>query len=107
MRVNAAYTCTVELLLKDTLIKGLLYKTDAPTYLVAIHFTSERGQLLYNGQNGPSQCVHYLDIPLYHICACIILCTMSCVGRQKGNQPGPRSTEDEETLCFVRTTGEV
>ena len=27
--------------------------------------TSERGQPLYNGQNDPSQCVHYLEVPLY------------------------------------------
>ena len=27
--------------------------------------TSERGQPLYNGQNDPSQCVRYLEVPLY------------------------------------------
>ena len=32
---------------------------------MVIHFASKRGQPLYNGQNDPSQCVRYLEVPLY------------------------------------------
>ena len=56
MYTCVSLTCTVEPLIKDTLNKGhLCIKTlsNAPTYIVAIHFTSERGQPLYNGQNDP------------------------------------------------------
>ena len=35
---------------------------------MAIHFTSERGQPLYNGQNDSSQCVHYNRGSTVHVC---------------------------------------
>ena len=45
-----------------TLTEGYLcVKYDAATYIVTLLFTSERGQPLYNGQNDPSQRVHYRD----------------------------------------------
>ena len=43
-----------------------LHRESTDSLIVAIHFTSERGQPLYNGQNDPSQCVRYSEVPLYY-----------------------------------------
>ena len=38
-------------------------------HILAMRFTSERGQPLYSGQNDLSQCVcYYLEVPLYAVC---------------------------------------
>ena len=39
-------------------------------------FALERGQPLYNGQNNLSQCVRYLEVPLYKCCG---VCSVSWV----------------------------
>ena len=52
MYIHVLVYHAAEPLIKDTSEQRTL--SDAPTYIVAIHFTSEIGKLLYNGQNDPN-----------------------------------------------------
>ena len=64
MYMRSINVTIVEPLIKDTLNKGHLCLKDTLQYIVAIHFTSERGQHLYNGRK-LMICVRYLEVPLY------------------------------------------
>ena len=57
---------TVEPLIKDTLNKGHLCIKGTFQCIVVIHFTSERGKPLYNGQNDLSLPL-YMHRPLRHL----------------------------------------
>ena len=97
----------MEPLIKDTLNKGHLCIKDTfqctNLYSGNTFFASERGQPLYNGQNDASQCVRYLEVPLYNYTALLSKKRLTPHNYELGCPAAPCVWKDNNRLTRIST----